>query len=119
MNTTDIRGAAEFCRPHHSAGYMRSTRFTDESVGELVRTAPNSMAALRRRLQTWSRSRGLVPVGLLLGCAAVGCNRHADGMGPPQRPPAPVTVATAATRDVPVYLDEIGKCAAIELVIVQ
>ncbi|HEU0184321.1 MAG TPA: efflux RND transporter periplasmic adaptor subunit [Blastocatellia bacterium] len=32
------------------------------------------------------------------------------------RPPAPVTVAAAAQRDVPVYLDEIGKCAAREVV---
>jgi membrane fusion protein, multidrug efflux system len=32
------------------------------------------------------------------------------------RPPAPVTVAAAAQRDVPVYLDQIGKCAAREVV---
>ena len=30
----------------------------------------------------------------------------------PQRPPAPVTVATAIERDVPVYLDQIGKNVA-------
>jgi membrane fusion protein, multidrug efflux system len=34
----------------------------------------------------------------------------------PQRPPAQVTVATALTRDVPVYLDEIGKTVAVEVV---
>jgi multidrug efflux system membrane fusion protein len=32
------------------------------------------------------------------------------------RPPAPVTVAAAVTQDVPVYLDQIGKCAAREVV---
>jgi multidrug efflux system membrane fusion protein len=32
------------------------------------------------------------------------------------RPPAPVMVAAAVTQDVPVYLDQIGKCAAREVV---
>jgi multidrug efflux system membrane fusion protein len=32
------------------------------------------------------------------------------------RPPAPVTVATAVAQDVPVYLDQIGKCVAREVV---
>ena len=36
-----------------------------------------------------------------------------------ERPPAPVSVAAAAVRDVPVYLDEIGKCVAREVVSVQ
>jgi len=36
-----------------------------------------------------------------------------------QRPPAPVSVATAAQRDVPVTLDEVGKCVAREVVSVQ
>lgn len=36
-----------------------------------------------------------------------------------QRPPAPVTVTTAITRDVPIYLDEIGKTVAAELVTIQ
>jgi len=37
----------------------------------------------------------------------------------PQRPPAPVTVATAIERDVPVYLDQIGKNVAPEVVTIQ
>jgi membrane fusion protein, multidrug efflux system len=36
-----------------------------------------------------------------------------------ERPPAPVGVATAVTRDVPVYLDEIGKFVAREVVSIQ
>ena len=36
-----------------------------------------------------------------------------------QRPPAPVSIATAAVRDVPIYLDEVGKCVAREVVSVQ
>src|SRR5690348_14364099 len=34
----------------------------------------------------------------------------------PERPPAPVSVAQAITRDVPVYLDEIGRTVAVETV---
>jgi multidrug efflux system membrane fusion protein len=36
-----------------------------------------------------------------------------------KRPPAPVTVAEAVARDVPVYLDELGKCVAREVVSVE
>ena len=36
-----------------------------------------------------------------------------------ERPPAPVTVAQAVAKDVPVYLDEVGKCVAREVVSVQ
>ncbi len=36
-----------------------------------------------------------------------------------QRPPAPVVAAVATAADVPVYLDEIGRCAARELVSLQ
>ena len=37
----------------------------------------------------------------------------------PPPPPRPVAVATAVTQDVPLYLDEIGSCAAYETVQVQ
>ena len=36
-----------------------------------------------------------------------------------ERPPAAVTVAVASARDVPVYLDEVGKCVAREVVSIQ
>ena len=36
-----------------------------------------------------------------------------------ERPPAPVSVVAAVTRDVPVYLDEVGRCVAREVVSVQ
>jgi len=36
-----------------------------------------------------------------------------------ERPPAPVTTVAAAQRDVPVYLDEVGKCVAREVVTIQ
>lgn len=36
-----------------------------------------------------------------------------------ERPPSPVSVVTAVTQDVPVYLDEVGRCVAREVVSVQ
>src|SRR5215468_7150810 len=38
---------------------------------------------------------------------------------PAQAPPRPVTVTKVVTKDVPLYLDEIGTCAAYETVLVQ
>ena len=54
----------------------------------------------------------------VVGAAIVaGCGKH-DGAGAvmPARPPAMVTAAGAVTRDVPVYLDEIGNTVSIETV---
>src|SRR5438874_2213931 len=53
---------------------------------------------------------------LVLAVLDAGCGKQA---GPPPRPVRPVTVAVAATRDVPIYLDEIGNCTAYETVTVQ
>jgi multidrug efflux system membrane fusion protein len=58
---------------------------------------------------------------LLLGLmfvSAAGCQQAAS-QAPPERPPALVAVATAQARDVPIYLDEIGRCVAREMVSIQ
>ena len=49
---------------------------------------------------------------ILMGCAK---------KDPPafERPPAPVTVVSAISQDVPFYLDEVGRCVAREVVSVQ
>lgn len=52
-----------------------------------------------------------------LALAFVGCESRATPAL--ERPPAPVSVAVAVERDVPVFLDEIGKCVAREVVSVQ
>ncbi len=60
---------------------------------------------------------------LLLSAAAVllivaGCEKK----GPPQmqqRPPPSVTATKSVAKDVPIYIDEIGKCAAPEIVSIQ
>lgn len=65
------------------------------------------------------RAPGLV-IRLLAAVAlfpVAGCARNADpSKQAEERPPAQVTVATALTRDVPVYLTEIGKTVAVEVV---
>ena len=59
--------------------------------------------------------------GMLLGCTYVslvaGCGEKATPAI--DRPPAPVAVAAAVARDVPVYLEAIGKTIAREVVSVQ
>ena len=49
---------------------------------------------------------------------APGCKRS-EGMPNFQRPPTPVTVFVAKRRDVPVYIEQIGKCVAREIVAIQ
>ena len=58
-----------------------------------------------------------VGAACLSALVLAGCGRQA----PPafERPPAPVSVVAAVTRDVPIYLDGIGKCVAREVVSVQ
>ncbi len=59
----------------------------------------------------------LFAIGLVGLTVFSGCRQEA----PPsfERPPAPVSVIEAVSRDVPVYLDEVGKVAAREVVSVQ
>jgi multidrug efflux system membrane fusion protein len=58
------------------------------------------------------------PLALLSILATAGCTREQPKMSM-ERPPAVVTVSEVATQDVPVYLDEIGKCVAREVVSIQ
>jgi multidrug efflux system membrane fusion protein len=63
---------------------------------------------------------------LVLGLVALAACKRVEGaqvssrsQAQPQRPPAPVSVATAVERNVPVYLDQIGKNVAPEVVTIQ
>ena len=58
-----------------------------------------------------SRAVTLMAITAILGA---GCGKKQEMSF--DRPPAPVTVAAAVTQDVPVYLDQIGKCVAREVV---
>ena len=58
-------------------------------------------------------------VGIAL-LSLAGCDRKTEAAGGGmQMPPPLVTVTDARAQDVPVYLDEIGKCAAIESVMIR
>lgn len=74
-------------------------------------------AATRKDLRSISRSVGALSLGCLLVLVLVGCEKKT----PPafERPPAPVSVVAAISQDVPIYLDEIGKFVAREVVSVQ
>jgi len=65
----------------------------------------------------------LLVLGLLAlapACKRVeGAQRPSRAQAQPQRPPAPVSVATAVQQDVPVYLDQIGKNVAPEVVTIE
>jgi len=55
-----------------------------------------------------NRGRGIWIGGVLAtGCLLCGCGERA--LPPPERPPAPVTVAAVTTRDVPVRVSAIGR----------
>ena len=58
-----------------------------------------------------NRALTLMAITTLLGA---GCGKKQEMSF--DRPPAPVTVATAVTQDVPMYLDQVGKCTAREVV---
>jgi multidrug efflux system membrane fusion protein len=64
-----------------------------------------------------SRLENLLLVTCISGLLATGCAKK----DPPafERPPSPVIVAAAITKDVPVYLDEVGRTVAREVVSVQ
>ena len=66
--------------------------------------------------------RGFLVGGIaVLVLAGLGVGFRARKKAPPsfERPPAAVTLAVASSRDVPVYLDEIGKTVAREMVTVS
>ena len=59
----------------------------------------------------------LIAALALSAAALTSCGKKAAGGF--ERPPAPVTTAATIQRDVPVYLDEVGKCVAREVVTIQ
>ena len=82
-----------------------------------------SLAALPTPLRLLARFLGLVvrlaPAAALAALAALAACRPQAAPPPSGRPPAQVAVAVAVKRDVPIYLDAIGKTIAREAVSVQ
>src|SRR5262249_25008323 len=54
--------------------------------------------------------------GLLAAAGTVSCKKQQQSF---ERPPAAVTTALAVAKDVPVYLDQVGKCVSREVVSVM
>ena len=71
---------------------------------------------MRRAVRTRSGIKDLLGFLVVLGLAAA-CGRSQQTTF--ERPPAPVTTATAVARDVPVYIDAVGKIVAREVVSIQ
>ena len=74
---------------------------------------------MNERLAVPGGSRRAPPALLALALALVACSKPAAPAGAFERPPAPVSVTAAIARDVPVYLDEIGRVVARETVAVK
>ena len=71
-------------------------------------------------LNSIPRTAAVVGCVMAVGCVVIapGCKRG-EGMPSFERPPTPVTVFVAERRDVPVYIEQIGKCVAREMVAIQ
>jgi len=81
--------------------------------------ARNERRRLRRSAQPFRR---FVAWGLLAGLGfsmLASCGKNDAPPAMPAMPPPQVTVGTVESRDVPIYIDEIGKCASPEIVSVQ
>jgi membrane fusion protein, multidrug efflux system len=74
----------------------------------------------RRSLNSIPRTAAVTGCVMVIGCLvfAPGCKRS-EGMPNFERPPTPITVFVAQRRDVPVYMEQIGKCVAREMVAIQ
>src|ERR1700716_3001195 len=88
------------------------------TVTEMKGATRERVTHLERR---FGRPRIQIPAAvagvLLIVFALRTCSSRQKATPPP--PPRPVAVAKVITRDVPLYLDEIGTCAAAETVQVQ
>ena len=78
-----------------------------------ITTRPRQAAA--RSIPRWAYAVFAVLAGLVL----LRSFQRGVGTSTPQAPVRPVAVAKVVTKDVPLYLDEIGTCAAYETVLVQ
>ncbi|MBI2180175.1 MAG: efflux RND transporter periplasmic adaptor subunit, partial [Deltaproteobacteria bacterium] len=72
---------------------------------------------MRNNQKSFYYSAGALGLMWFFALVFAGCEKKAPANF--ERPPAPVTVAAAITRDVPVYLDAIGKTVAREVVSIQ
>jgi len=87
-----------------------------EEQRRVVHKAPRPRRARARSIPRWAYVLFAVLAVLVLLRTF---QRGVGGLKPAQAPARPVTVAKVVAKDVPLYLDEIGTCAAYETVLVQ
>jgi multidrug efflux system membrane fusion protein len=90
-----------------------------EEERRVARKAPKPAKLRRTRVQSIPRWAYVLFAVLAVLILLRTFQRGVDTLKPAQAPVRPVTVAKVVTKDVPLYLDEIGTCAAYETVLVQ
>jgi membrane fusion protein, multidrug efflux system len=90
-----------------------------EQERRVARKAPKPAKLRRTRVQSIPRWAYLLFAVLAVLVLLRTFQRGVGTLKPAQAPVRPVTVAKVVTKDVPLYLDEIGTCAAYETVLVQ
>src|SRR5438309_823167 len=90
-----------------------------EEERRVVSKAPRVAGPRRRRAHWIPRWAYVLFAVLAVAVLLRTVQRGVSTLKPPQVPARPVTVAKVVTKDVPVYLDEIGTCAAYETVQMQ
>ena len=90
-----------------------------EEERRIVNKAPTATKPHRKRAHSVPRWAYVLFAVLAVLVLLRTFQRGVSTLKPAQAPARPVTVAKVVTKDVPLYLDEIGTCAAYETVLVQ
>jgi multidrug efflux system membrane fusion protein len=90
-----------------------------EEERRIVNKPPQATKARRKRAHSVPRWAYVLFAVLAVLVLLRTFQRGVSTLKPPQAPARPVTVAKVVAKDVPLYLDEIGTCAAYETVQVQ
>jgi multidrug efflux system membrane fusion protein len=90
-----------------------------EEERRIVNKAPQATKARRKRAHSVPRWAYVLFAVLAVLVLLRTFQRGVSTLKPAQAPARPVTVAKVVAKDVPLYLDEIGTCAAYETVLLQ
>ncbi len=90
-----------------------------EEERRIVNKPPQATKARRKRSHSVPRWAYVLFAVLAVLVLLRTFQRGVSTLKPPQAPARPVTAAKVVAKDVPLYLDEIGTCAAYETVLVQ
>src|SRR6266481_9653879 len=90
-----------------------------EEERRMVNKPPDATRARRKRSHSVPRWAYVLFAVLAVLVLLRTFQRGVSTLKPPQAPARPVTAAKVIAKDVPLYLDEIGTCAAYETVLVQ